>query len=109
MVVLMVPCVPVICFTYPTNRTGVVEGDFGKGPSAGAVQALRIIGSATRDNPSVVSKGTDESRPSWSPVRGMGPWNPFSFSQEIGAPGRDARCAVIASDSLSVKLEMAKR
>jgi len=39
---------PIVCFAHVTNTMGVTEGDFEKGPSDGAVQALSVVGAATR-------------------------------------------------------------
>ncbi len=38
----------IICFAQVTNTMGVAEGDFEKGPSEGAVQALRVVRATTR-------------------------------------------------------------
>ncbi len=39
---------PVVCFAHVTNTMAVVEGDFEKGPSDGAEQALAVIAAAAK-------------------------------------------------------------
>jgi len=39
---------PVVCFAHVTNTMAVVEGDFEKGPSDGAEQALAVVAAAAK-------------------------------------------------------------